>query len=106
MSEPNLAEILNRLVVNSEKQEERFVAAQKQIADAQKQVADQQKQFAEQQIQIAEQQQTIADLLSTIKDPPTVNVAVNQPGPDARLVRAEKVQKISDSRYQAIFEDI
>ena len=74
MSEAQLSEILARLVVNSEKQEERFVAAQNQIAEQQKQ---------------------ITELLSTIKDPPPVNVEFNQPGPAANVVRAEKVQKIT-----------
>ena len=47
MSEAQLSEILARLVVNSEKREERIVAAQNQIAEQQKQIADQQCQIAE-----------------------------------------------------------
>ena len=48
-----LADILNRLVINSEKQEERFVTQQNQIAD---------------------QQSQIAELIKTIKEPPPVTV--------------------------------
>ena len=69
-----LADILSRLVTNSEKQEERF---------------------AEQQSQIAEQQSHIAELLKSIKEPPPVTVEYRQPGPADEVIRAEKVQKIN-----------
>ena len=69
-----LTDILNRLVVNSEKQEERFAAQQKQIAD---------------------QQSQIADLLQNIKEPPPVTVEFKQPPPENNVIRAEKIQKIS-----------
>ena len=75
-----LADILNRLVVNSEKQEERFVTQQNQIAD---------------------QQSQIAELIKTIKEPPPVTVEYRQPGPAAEVIRAEKVQKINFNLWKS-----
>ena len=73
MSEPQLAEILARLVVNGEKQAEWFAAQQKQLADQQ-----------------AAQHNQIADLLQNIKEP-QVTVEFKQPPPENNVIRAEKI---------------